>query len=123
MIQLFVATALRELSPRLASWLVFEPMFHCGNDWRRLPFRLIEQSNLLSEARRQSMAYLQIYAQLFADFLTDCLIATVVDIDWVAHDGTLVPLIPRKGLLDSSPFPCGESETAAFGYPSLALAF
>jgi hypothetical protein len=64
---------------------------------------------------------------LFADFLTDCLIATVVDVDWVAHDGNLVPLTPQKGLqsplLDSSPFPCGESETAVFGYPSLTLAF
>jgi len=62
---------------------------------------------------------------LFADFLPDCLIATGVDIDWVAHDETLVPLIPPNNstgfqgvLLDSSPFPCGESETAAFGYPS-----
>jgi hypothetical protein len=52
---------------------------------------------------------------LFADFLTDGLIATVVDIDWVAHDGILVPLIPPKGLqgplLESSPFTWGESET------------
>jgi hypothetical protein len=29
---------------------------------------------------------------LCADFLADCLIAIVVDIDWIAHDGTLVPL-------------------------------
>jgi len=42
------------------------------------------------------MAYPQIYAKLFADFATDRLIAAVVDIDWIAHDGTLVPLEPPK---------------------------
>ena len=70
----------------MAAGLIPEPALHVGNDRWRLTLQLTEPVDLLSKVCWQLRLWFQICLQSFE---ADCPTVQVVDIDAVAHDGTL----------------------------------
>jgi hypothetical protein len=85
---------------RFAARFVAIPTLRSGHNRGRLAFRHADLVDLLSEACWKFSFCPHKVSQPFADFLADGLAVLLVDVDRVAHGGTLVPVNPAKNQIE-----------------------